>query len=102
MLINQKISVGSALVLADARFDDGRVLQGREAAGDKFAREFDGGHAGGTGLRVGVNGGAMMIVGNFEAAIFQVGHAVEFVFQVEPGGEGFLAELNIPWGDSEK
>ena len=41
MLVNQEISVGSILVLADARFDDRRALQSREAAGYDFARGFD-------------------------------------------------------------
>jgi len=79
VLVNQKITVGSALVLADARFDDGRILQGGEAAGDEFARGFDGGYAGDAGLRIGIYRRAVVIVGDFQAAIFQVGHAVEFV-----------------------
>jgi hypothetical protein len=102
VLINQKISIGSAFVLADARFDDRRVFQGREAAGDKFARGFDGGDAGGAGLRVGISRCAVLIVGNFQAAIFQVRHAVKFIFQIQPGGQGFLAELNLSLRHSEK
>jgi len=66
--------------LAHARFDDGRVLQGREAASDKFAGGLDGGDAGDAGLGVGIDGRTVMVVGNFQAAIFQVGHAVKFVF----------------------
>ena len=43
-----------------------------------------------------------MIVSNFQAAIFQIGHAVKFIFEVEPSGQGFLAELNLSLRDSEK
>ena len=57
MPVNQEISVGSVFVLADARFDDGRIFQGGEAASDEFLRGFDGGGAGDAGLRVGINGG---------------------------------------------
>jgi hypothetical protein len=102
VLINQKISVGSIFVLADARFDDWRILKSREAAGNEIAGGFDGGHAGDAGLRIGICRSAVMIVSNFQAAIFQIGHAVKFIFQVEPSGQGFLAELNLSLRDSEK
>ena len=45
----------------------------------------------------------MVIVGDFQAAIFQVGHAVEFVFQIEPRGQVLAARNCIsPCGMPKK
>ena len=80
--INQEITVGGVFVLADARFDDGRIFQGGEAARDEFLRGSESFGAGYAGLCVGINARAVAIVGDFEAAGFDVRHSVEFVFQV--------------------
>jgi hypothetical protein len=79
MLIDQEISVRGVFVLADARFDDRRIFERGEAAGEKFARGSESFGGGDAGLRVGIDGGAVAIVGDFEAAGFEVGRAVEFV-----------------------
>ena len=86
MAIDQEISVRGVFVLADARFDDGSVFQGGETARDKFSRGVRGFGGGDAGLRVGIDGGAVAIVGDFEAAAFEVGHAVKFVAKDEPRG----------------
>jgi len=65
--------------LADARFDYRRILERVKTARDEFTcgcKAFGGGDA---GLRVGIDGGAVAIVGDFQAAGFEIGHAVEFV-----------------------
>ncbi len=79
MLIDQEISVRSVFVLADARFDYRRIFERGETAGEEFARGGEGFGSGDARLRVGIDGGAVAIVGDFEAAGFEVGHAVEFV-----------------------
>ena len=102
MLINQKIAIGGVFVLADARFDDGGVFQGGKPAREKF---FCGGDAFGSSdarLRVGIDGGAVAIVGDFEAASFEIGHAVEFVAQDEPRGQCGRLEARVGGRDAEE
>ena len=63
-------------------------MKSRETAGQKLASGCEGFGTGEAKLRVGIDGGAVAIVGDFEAAGFEVGHAVEFVAKDEPSGEG--------------
>ena len=88
MLIDQKISVRCVFVLADARFDHRCIVERREAAGQKFLRGGERFGSGDARLRVGIDLCAVAIVGHFEAAIFEVGHAVKFIAQDQPRGHG--------------
>ena len=76
MAVDQEIAVRGVLVLADARFDKRRADQGRKAPGQKKARAssviFSQVALGG----IRINRFAVTIEREFEAAIFQVGHAV--------------------------
>ncbi|HLW75803.1 MAG TPA: hypothetical protein VKS01_02440 [Bryobacteraceae bacterium] len=65
--------------MADARFDDRRIFERGETAGEEFARGGDTFEGGDARLRVGIDGGAVAIIGDFQAAGFEIGHAVEFV-----------------------
>src|SRR5580704_4571848 len=97
MAIDEEISVRGVFVLADARFDDWRVFQGGESVRGEFLRGSDGLGSCDAGLRVGIDGGAVAIVGNFEAAIFEIGHAVKFIAKEEPRGHLRRLETRVAW-----
>ena len=102
MPVDQEIPVGGVFVLADAGLDDWSVFQGGEAAGEELARSFYGRGAGDTRLRVGIDARAVTIVGDFEAARFEVGHSIKFILEVEPGGHRGLGESLLAGGDAEE
>src|SRR5579872_3424767 len=86
MAVDQEIAVRGVFVLADARFDDGRVAQGGEAAAQIIAHKRKR-FAGNAFDAVGINGRSVTVAGDFDAAVFEIGHAVNFLSNVEPSGE---------------
>src|SRR4051812_13213866 len=76
MTIDQEITVRRVLVLADARLGERCVAEGREALGEEAAGlgEAGVGKAAIAGVRV--EGGAVAVEGELEAARFEVGKAV--------------------------
>src|SRR5215469_15286777 len=92
MLIDEEIAVGSVFILADARFDDRRVLQSWKTAREILARGSSSFRAGDARLRVGIGGFAVAVKGDFETAAFDIGHTVVFVVQIDPRGHRRLSE----------
>jgi len=102
MAIDEEISVRGVFVLADARFDDWSVFQRGETLRDEFLRGSDGLGSCDARLRVGVDGCAVTIVGNFEAAVFEIGHAVKFVAEEEPRGHLRRLETRVAGRGAEE
>ena len=102
MLIDQEIAVGAVFVLADAGFNDRGIFETWEAARDEFASGGDGIGTGDARLRVRICRGTVMVVSDFEAAVFDVGHAVEFVAQEKPGGKRGREEARVAGRNAEE
>src|SRR5579872_3643852 len=86
MAVDQEIAVRGVFVLADARFDDGRVAQGGEAATQIIAHERKR-FAGNALDAVGINGRSVTVAGDFDAAVLEIGHAVNLLSDIEPSGK---------------
>src|SRR5579859_5448714 len=86
MTVDQEIAVRSVFVLADARFDDRRVAQGGEATAQIIAHEAES-FAGNALDAIGINRRAVTVAGDFHAAVFEIGHAVNLLSHIEPRGE---------------
>ena len=102
MAIDQKISIGSIFVLADARFDDGSIFQGGETLAEIVASGLFCFGSGSAVRGVGIDRRAMAVDGDFHAAIFQVGHAVNFIAQANPGGHRGRCESSVACRRAEK
>src|SRR5262245_38510896 len=102
MAVDKEIAVRRVFVLANPRLDERRVRQPRKAPGQKRARQlkriFSQVALGG----VRVNRLAVTIEPEFEAAIFQVGHAVSFGAEIDPGRRQRRGEARVARRDTEK
>src|SRR5205814_594909 len=87
MPIDQKVTAGSILVLADPRFNNRRLGKSREAARDvlpdlvHFLRRHN------PRLRVRINARAVLVERDFQPAALQVWHSVTLVVFDQPGGQ---------------
>ena len=102
MAIDEEIAVGSIFVLAYPGFDDGCVFESRETAGEKIACGLCAFLRRDARLGVRVDGFAMGIAREFQAAAFDIRHAIEFVFLEKPGGQTGRGETRIARRSAEE
>ena len=107
MAVDDEVTVGSLLVLADASLHQGRVFQGREAEGDVFANVFESFLADDALAGCGVEGGAASVVGNFESAAGTAcegaGNSVaKTAAMVSPDGQMRVVEAIVASGRAEE
>src|SRR5579863_3647932 len=95
MPVDQKISVGSIFVLADARLDHRRIAHCRKTAGNVFLNHFSLGRRRQARLRVGIDALSMMVERNLQPAAFDVRHSVILVFLKEPGRQSWRRESRV-------
>src|SRR6202451_2531730 len=101
--VNDEVSVGGLLVLADAGFDQRRVFQRGEAEGDVFAGGAQCFFADNSFARSWIEGGAAGVVGDFEAAMVVAGDAVEeAVAMVGPDGQFGVGKAGVSGGRAEE
>src|SRR2546423_10708916 len=87
MAIDQKVTVGSIFVLAYTCFNNRSVFQTRQATREVSPHFYK------TVIRykaiivVGIEWRAMSIDCYFDAAVFQIGKTIGFLFEVDPNGQ---------------
>src|ERR1022692_4833378 len=95
--VDQEIAVGRVLVLADARLHQGRMPQSGQALAEEIARggERIGGWDAVGGGRV--DGRAVLVEGDFDAAVFQIGKTVgpARIAEVDPHRHGWRSEARV-------
>src|SRR5882724_25153 len=84
MPVNQKISARSVLILADSRFYDRGVLQGREPQRHVRSGPFPRYRRNNPGLRVRIDPLAMPVICNLQSPAFNVWHSVEKILLKQP------------------
>src|SRR5580704_10644138 len=102
MSIRQEIAVRTVLVLADPGFQQRRILQGREQL-SQTPPHFDDlllGHKAIGGI--GIEGRAVVIVRDLEAAVFQIGNTIGAGIDIDPGGHGRGRPAPVTGRDGEK
>src|SRR4249919_401996 len=89
--VDQEIAVRAVLILADLGPDQRCIAEGREAAVAEFYDFGERSVCRATALRIGINFGAVLVVGELDAASLEIGEAVENVAAVEVGPSGHRA-----------
>src|SRR5215467_10974241 len=100
--VDQEVAVRRVFVLADSRFDDGRVFEGRETMRHIVARLL--GHPGADDprLHVGIDHFAVKVQSDLQAALVDVRGTVEFVLHKEPCWECVRGKARVTGRHSEK
>ena len=88
MAIDEVVAGGGVFVLADFGLEEGGIFDFGEALGEVTTDFFDSLFGNGAVFGVGIDDGAVGIDGDFEAAGFDVGNAVEAVGAIDPAGHG--------------
>src|SRR5689334_8714300 len=101
MTVDQKVAVGSVLVLADACFDDRRVLQIRQSQSKQTAYFFQSLSGRNSIAAVWIERRAMPIDCDLDAASIDVGQAISFAFEIDPGWHRRRLESIVAGGRSK-
>ena len=86
MAIDEVVAGGGVFVLADFGLEEGGVFDFGEALGEVATDFFDSLFGNGAIFGIGIDDGAVGIDGDFEAAGFDVGDAVEAMGAIDPAG----------------
>ena len=102
--IDEEIAIGAVFILADARFRHRRRGKGGEAPGHIGAGEGDAVGAGDAVAGIGVHGGTVLVLGDLEAARFEIGKAIDDVaiVPIGPAGQAGGAEAVVTGGRHEE
>src|SRR5438045_3609956 len=101
MMIDQEVAARSVLVLADARFDNGRIFQSGQTPFQTLTHlgESLAGHNSIAGVRI--KFGSVTINCDLNAAPFRVRQAISLAFEVDPGGQRRCGKTSVPCRSSE-
>src|SRR4029077_19271450 len=102
MAIDEEVPIRGVFVLANARLDNRRLCEGREAACDKTPRPLHPFWRGQAGLCVGVHALAMCVAGKFQAACLDVRHAVGLFLLEQPCWQRGSRKTRIAGGCAEE
>src|SRR6266403_625368 len=102
MPVNQKISARSVLILADSRFHDRGILQGRESPRHVRSNPFPQHRRNNPGLRVRINTFAMAVICNLQSPALNVRHSVEEILLKQPGRQRRRSKPRIARGYSKE
>src|SRR6516164_4972417 len=102
MAVDEEVPIRGVFVLANARLDNQRACQGREAACDKTPRPLHTFWRDQAGLCIGVNALAMRVVGKFQAACLDLRHAVSLFLLEQPCWQSGSRKTRIARGRAEE
>ena len=105
MPVDEEVPIGAVFILADACFNELRTLKRGKSAVHVCSDPGQASRRSGSIAAVGINGGAMPIIGNLEAARFQIGKPVVEIAAIEVCPTGQRAGIEPPvtprWGKEE-